>query len=590
MKDNKYKIRIEKLRRIMSYNGWDAVIITGTDPHSSEYPAPRWKCVEWISGFTGEAGDIVVTADHAGLWTDTRYFIQAVNQLEGTGVELHKTKVQDEVLIPEWLCSHFNKKNITIAVDGLCQSVQTMEEIESALCNNFGQADICSIPDLLSLLWKDRPAIPHTPIEILNKEICGESYQERLAWLRQWMSEHRIDNIFISALDQIAWLLNVRANDIEYNPYIISYLLVNLNDAIWFVRESQSAPQLEGVSVKDYGEAEESLAKVEGRICIDPESTSYAVNKALSGKDTVTITSPISLRKAIKNEVEINNFKEIYIEDGLAMEKFFFWLESSLSKGDTVSEWDASQYLTKLRSEIPGYRGNSFDTISAYGAGAALPHYITPHKDSAIIENHGIYLVDSGGQYLKGTTDITRTIPTGECTQLEKEDYTLVLKGMIDLSMAVFPEGTPGCRIDALAREPLWRYRRNFGHGTGHGTGFYLGVHEGPQSIRQNLNPQPMEAGMITSNEPGIYREGKHGIRHENIILCVKDECNEFGRWLRFETLTCCHIDTSPVIREILTEDEHLWLNAYNRSVFQRLSPRLGPEMVKWLRRKTVSI
>ena len=299
---------------------------------------------------------------------------------------------------------------------------------------------------------------------------------------------------------------------------------------------------------------------------------------------------PVKLRKAIKNPVEVEWMRTAFMEDGVAMENFLYWLEKAVASGEPVTEWDASQKLTSFRAAIPGYRGNSFANISAGGANAALPHYSVPESGSAGVGPARLYLVDSGGQYIFGTTDITRTVPLGECTDLEKEDYTLVLKGMIDLSMAVFPRGTAGCHLDVLARNALWSRRRNFGHGTGHGIGFYLGVHEGPQSIRQNFNPQPLLPGMITSNEPGIYRENMHGIRHENVLLCVEDASNEFGDWLAFETLTVCHIDTSAVIPDLMTADEITWLNDYNRSVFERLSGRLSPEVSDWLRVKTQPI
>ena len=294
--------------------------------------------------------------------------------------------------------------------------------------------------------------------------------------------------------------------------------------------------------------------------------------------------SPVPLMKAVKNPVEIEGMREAHLEDGVVMENFLFWIEQNAG---SVDEWQAARYLGSLRAQVPGYRGDSFETISAYGPSAALPHYVTPREGSALLERHGLYLVDSGGQYIFGTTDITRTVPLGPCTALEKEDYTLVLKGHIDLAMAVFPRGTAGCQIDALAREPLWKAKRNFGHGTGHGVGFYLNVHEGPQDIRQNFNTQPLLPGMITSNEPGLYREGMHGIRHENLVLCRSIGDNEFGSWLGFEDLTLCHIDTSCLDMELLTNEERAWLNSYNRHVYEKISPRLDEDVAAWLRKKT---
>ena len=617
--ENLYYSRVEQLRRVMSERGWDAVVITGSDPHSSEYPALRWKQVEWLSGFTGEAGDLVITADHAGLWTDTRYFIQANVQLEGSGIVLHKTRVPEQILIPEWLACHAfpkDKERIVIAVDGLCQTVSAINNLKSVMeCSGrreSGENDensyrIVSVPDLLEPLWKDRPAIPSTPIMGLSESTVGESRASKLAWIREFSRSRGCDAILLTALDEIAWMLNVRGSDIEYNPLVISYLLVSDEGTQWFVRKEDGEAdaetlevfanlEAEGIEVLPYDDVSIVLAggDVSGRLFVDPSTLNYNLYSILASTFTdgrlVEGESPVGLRKAVKNSVEINGMKECHIRDGVAMEKFLYWLETSVRKGDSVNERSASIKLDEFRAEIEDYQGDSFETISAYGKGGALPHYVTPQRDAPVLEPHGLYLVDSGGQYLSGTTDITRTVPLGPCTMMEKEDYTLVLKGHIGLAMAVFPRGTAGCQIDALAREPLWRTHRSFGHGTGHGVGFFLGVHEGPQDIRQNFNRVPLEPGMITSNEPGIYREGMHGVRHENLVLCVEDCENEFGSFLRFETITLCHFDTSAVIVNLLTEDEKAWLNAYNACVFETLSPMLPAEIASWLEEKCRAI
>lgn len=595
MDGNIYKKRLEAVKTLMRANKWDILVITGSDPHGSEYLAPRWQQVLWLSGFTGEAGDIVITADHAGLWTDTRYFIQANRQLAGTGYELHKMRIPEQVPIPQWIAS-LGLDEPTIAVDALCQSVETVRELQDAVPS----ALIVPVPDVLSPLWLDRPAIPSTPIITLGEDIVGESREAKIGRLRKWLVLQGADAIIISALDQIAWLLNVRGQDIDYNPYVISHLLVTLEDVFWFVRkdayedpdpETQASfeeLEADGISVRDYSDVDFALAslRLDGvdKICIDPAQLSYVLRDAIDDGDllpeVLEIKSPVPLWKAVKNQVEIDGMREAHLEDGLAMEKFLFWLSSHAG---SVTEWDAACELGRLRAQIPGYRGDSFQTISAYGEGAALPHYVTPVESSALLERRGLYLVDSGGQYLFGTTDITRTVPLGPCTPLEIEDYTLVLKGHIDLAMAVFPAGTAGCQIDALAREPLWQARRNFGHGTGHGVGFYLGVHEGPQDLRQNFNPQPLLPGMILSDEPGIYREGMHGVRHENLVLVRSVGHNEFGQWLGFETLTLCHFDTSCLDTSLLTADEFDWLNAYNRHVYETLAPRLPADVAAWL-------
>ena len=590
--ENIYQVRIARLREMMARGGWDAVVIGGSDPHSSEYPADRWKQVQWLSGFTGEAGDLVITADHAGLWTDTRYFIQALAQLDGTGVQLHKTRVPEQVLIPEWLATQAfpGRNTVSIAVDGLCQRVSDIRALKAAFDEDT-EVHIVSVPDLLDDLWEDRPAIPATEAYEVPEEVVGEGRASKLARLRGFLAAQGCDAALLSALDEIAWLLNVRASDIAYNPMAISYLLVSRDEVRWFVRKGrQTVPVLPDVEVLPYDDLPVSLAEGFGRLFVDPDTLNYHIFNLLDPESTVCGTSPVGLWKAVKNPVEIEGMREAHLEDGLAMEQFFWWLETSLEVGEPVSEWDAACKLGTLRAAIPGYRGDSFETISAYGPGAALPHYITPQENAPQLHPHGLYLCDSGGQYLFGTTDITRTVPLGSCSDLEMEDYTLVLKGHIDLAMAIFPAGTAGCQIDALAREPLWRAKRSFGHGTGHGVGFFLGVHEGPQDIRQNFNRQPLLPGMICSDEPGIYREGMHGVRHENLILCREAGENEFGRWLEFETLTLCHIDTSAVLKELLTADEVRWLNAYNERVFRTLAPRLPAEIALWLRDKTEAI
>ena len=605
--NNIFSQRVQSLRDLMSESGWDAVVISASDPHGSEYPAPRWKQVEWLSGFTGEAGDMVITMDHAGLWTDSRYFIQAVEQLAGSGIELHKTRVPGAVGIPEWLAVEGLKN---IAFDGSCCSLDFVNSIKEAGIVDL--QDSCvpitfDIPDLLGYIWEDRPSVPATPVITLDEHDVGESRMHKIVWLRKFLMKHGCDAILLSSLDEIAWLLNVRGSDIEYNPLVVSYLFISMDDVLWFVRKDGQEQDIEtadsfteleadGVTIMDYSGLSLFLTG------LDEGSVVYADDKTLNNSiynilqssvgsgGVVCGNSPVQLRKSVKNPVEIENIREAFIEDGVAVEKFLYWLECSLIEDRVVTEWEASRKLTSLRSEIPGYRGNSFENISAYGANAALPHYSTPVTGSAVIRPEGLYLTDSGGQYLFGTTDITRTIPLGECSSLEKEDYTLVLKGMIQLSMAVFPRGTAGCQLDVLARNSLWRSKRNFGHGTGHGVGFYLCVHEGPQSIRQNLNAQPLLPGMVTSNEPGIYREGEFGIRHENIVLCKEAGVNDFGDWLCFETLTCCHIDTSAIVKELMTSDELDWLNAYNASVYERLSGKLPADVALWLKEKTAAI
>ena len=606
---NQFRARVEAIREMMRSRGWDVVVLTGNDPHNSEYSAPRWHQVGWVSGYTGE-GDLVITEDHAGLWTDTRYFIQANAQLPGTGIELHKTRVQDQVLIPEWLSKQFEGfDEVVVAVDGLGSSATSVVEIMDALGRD--RTAIANVPDMLSPLWQDRPDIPQTPIITLGTETVGWSRKQKIGWLRKWLAENDCDAILLTALDEIAWMLNVRGQDVAYNPVVMSYLLVTSDTTQWFVRKGplpeddheteDSFYELtaDGVNIQDYSDIGMALAGMVDddyikKLFVDPSTLNYDLYGVLKEntlqENVKTGKSPVALRKSVKNEVEVAGLKEAYLEDGLAMERFLYWLEKMIEGGEPLNEYECSLKLHEFRSGIDGFRGESFETISAYGQNAALPHYVTPESGSAELYSKGLYLNDSGGQYLFGTTDITRTVPLGPCTPLEKEDYTLVLKGHIALAKVIFPQGTAGCQLDVLAREPLWNSKRNFGHGTGHGVGFYLNVHEGPQEFRQNFNRQAFMPGMVTTDEPGIYREGRHGIRHENVLLCVDAGENDFGRWLRFETLTLCHFDTSIIVRDLLDESEIRWLNDYNERVFRALSPRLPDDIASWLRRKTMPI
>ena len=439
---------------------WDAVVITGSDPHGSEYPAPRWKQVQWLSGFTGEAGDLVITLDHAGLWTDSRYFIQAIDQLDGTGVELHKTRVPEEIPIPRWLSmQEWEDDEVRVAIDGKCHSLAETEALQDAFTT---PVRIVDVPDLLSLFWKDRPAIPAKPVITLGDDLTGSPRGEKIAVIRDFLLERECDAILLTTLDDIAWTLNIRGGDVEYNPVTLSYLLVTMGHVRWFVRKDGfSLPdedtagtfeelERDGITIMDYAEAEMVLsgltdaAEEFSRLYIDPSTLNYNLSTVIfsnpSIERTVRGSSPVAPMKAVKNDTEINLLREAHLDDGLAMERFLYWLERKIEV-DTLSEAEAAFRLDCFRADIPGFMGNSFETISAYGGNAALPHYVTPASGGALLAEHGLYLVDSGGQYLSGTTDITRTVPLGPCTALEKEDYTLVLKGHIDLAMAVFPAG-----------------------------------------------------------------------------------------------------------------------------------------------------
>lgn len=578
------KDRINALRRQMVQLGWDAAVIVGEDPHNSEYTPLRWCQREFISGFTGSAGVVVVTMDHAGLWTDSRYWIQAARELEGSGIELHRMVSVENTDWIEWIGQKM--AHGIVGIDGLCMSAALAERL----------AKVCTVvskPDYLDAIWPDRPLLPQGKVWIHEDSFAGRSRADKLSWLRTELAGMGCTCMLVSCLDEIAWLLNIRSSDVDYCPFVISFALVAPDCVHLFAEISKFDETPDGTVLHNYADLGRFIEgmDVQGRILADFSSlnfeTAKALEKTFGRENVVSMPSPVSLAKAVKNETEIEGFRKAYIQDGIVQTRFFMWLETQVTSGCRVTESDASDKLHELRAAMPDFLDESFETISAYGANSALPHYSTVRGKDAVLEPHGLYLNDSGAHYKYGTTDITRTVPLGPCTDLEKEDYTIDLKAMIDLGMAIFPAGTPGCRLDAVARRPLWQTMRNFGHGTGHGVGNVLSVHEGPQSIRQNLKDQPLLQGMITSNEPGIYREGFHGIRHENMILCKSAGNNEFGQWLAFETLTRTYIDTAPVLVSLLDREELEWLNAFNLKVAADICPFLEKSEAEWLKNKT---
>ena len=587
---------INALRQLMQAEGWGAVVISGTDPHSSEYLPKRWQVRQFVSGFTGSAGTVVITADHAGLWTDSRYFIQAAAQLEGTGIELHKLGLPDTVDYPEWMAENL-AENSTVCVDGLCMPLATVQSMQTLFASKV--ITVVSRPDFIDALWSDRPALPDAPAFELGLEYTGRSRADKLAWLREAIATKHCGSILLSSLDEIAWLLNIRSRDIAHTPVVIAYLWVSADRAVLYTTESKfdetliAALAADGVELAPYGAVVESIAAwpADTPIYIDGTMLNYALYEKVTerfGSKVVDAVSPVKLEKALKNETEIQGFREAYRKDGIVQTRFFRWLEGALARGERITEIDAADKLISLRREMEGYLDESFAPISAYGANAALPHYSATPEQCSVLEPRGLYLLDSGAHYLDGTTDITRTIPLGPLTEDEAFDYTCVLQGMIALSMASFPRGTRGCQLDVLARMPLWKYNRNYGHGTGHGVGHVLCVHEGPQGMRQNLLDQPILPGMVTSCEPGMYCEGQYGIRHENMLLCYADEVNEFGDWLAFMTLTCTYIDTTPLVEELLTDEEKMFIDCFNTSVYETLAPDLTPDEAAWLKAKTI--
>lgn len=593
------KERIEELRRNMVQWGWDAAITVGQDPHDSEYTPARWCQRQFISGFTGSAGVVVVTMDHAGLWTDSRYWIQATAQLEGTGVELHRMVSVEDCDWMAWTVEHL-PNGATVGVDGLCFSMGEATRMEQMMAARGQRLE--SRPDYLEAIWKDRPSLPSAPVWIHEDRYAGRSMDDKLAWLRGVLKEKGCTHMFVSCLDQISWLLNLRSPDIDYSPMLISFALVGPETVELFALESKFSGEIRemlaahGVNLHEYSQVGPFIASLDcgGRILIDPATlnfeTGQAIGRAFGQDGMLAAASPIDLEKSIKNAVEIEGFRKAYLQDGVAQTRFFMWLENELAAGREVTEWSALEQLHRFRAQDPDFLDESFETISAYGTNAAIVHYETVKGHDARLEPHGLYMNDSGAHYRYGTTDITRTVPLGPLTALEREDYTLDMMAMIELSMAVFPAGTPGGRLDAVARRPLWQAMRNFGHGTGHGVGNVLSVHEGPQTIRQNLKPVPLMPGMITSNEPGIYREGFHGVRHENMILCREAGSNEFGDWLCFETLTRTYIDTSGLDLKLMDAAQIAWLNDFNAVVYRDLAPMLTASEREWLKAKTAAV
>jgi len=591
--------RLAALRQIMQREGWDAVVVPGSDPHSSEYLPARWQQRQFISGFTGSYGTVIITPTHAGLWTDTRYFIQFGKELSGTEYVLHKLRVPDAVQPWEWLGTRLPQGG-TVCIDGSCMSVAEVDCYRQAIRPVEGR--LANHPDFIDELWPDRPGTPDDPVWVLDNQYTGRSAADKLAWLRQRMAAKGCDALLLNSLDEVAWMLNIRSADIDFTPVVIAYLLVEKEKATLFVNMKKintSAVrqhlQAVGCTPRPYEEVTQALRQLpaEVRLWVDGGTLSealYDVAKKHVGDRLVNAPSPVKLEKGLKNDVELNGFRRAYLKDGIVQTKLFKWLEESLAAGVRLTEMDIADKQIELRRAQGEYVEESFAPISAWGVNAALPHYEPTHEVCSEVHAKGLFLLDSGGHYLHGSTDITRTIPLGPLTDLEREDYTLVLKGMIGLATAIFPRGTRGANIDVLARIPLWKALRNFGHGTGHGTGHVLCVHEGPQDLRQNVYDQAMLPGMVTSDEPGLYREGMHGVRHENVILCKEIEQNEFGDWLGFETLTCTYIDPSPVVVELLTREERDWLNNYNEYVYIRLLPHLSDDEKQWLKAKTTRL
>lgn len=588
------KERIHALRMTFRPNNIKAFIIPSTDPHLSEYVAPYWMSREWISGFTGSAGTAVILMDKAGLWADSRYFLQAEKELEGSGITLYKEMLPETPSITKFLCQNL-KPGESVSIDGKMFSVQQVEQMKEDLAPYQLQVNLFGDP--LKNIWKDRPSMPDAPAFIYDVKYAGKSCGEKVAAIRTELKEKGIFALFLSSLDEIAWTLNLRGSDVHCNPVIVSYLLVTQDEVVYFIspekitQEVNKYLQEQQVSLRKYDEAESFLNSFTGEnILIDPKKTNYAIYSAINPAcKVVRGESPVTLLKAIRNEQEIAGIHHAMQRDGVALVKFLKWLEASVLSGKET-ELSVDRKLHEFRAAQPLYMGESFDTIAGYKEHGAIVHYSATEESDVTLQSKGFLLLDSGAQYLDGTTDITRTIALGELTEEEKTDYTLILKGHIALAMAKFPAGTRGAQLDVLARMPIWSHGMNFLHGTGHGVGHFLSVHEGPQSIRMNENPIVLQPGMVTSNEPGVYKAGSHGIRTENLTLVCKDKEGMFGEYFKFETITLCPICKKGIIKEMLTAEEVKWFNDYHQTVYKKLSPSLNEEEKKWLLEATKAI
>jgi len=589
-----YKEKLSQIRTQMKADKVDAYIIPSADPHISEYLPKHYKCIPFASGFTGSAGTLVITHDFAGLWTDFRYFEQAGEQLNDSGFELVKQKIQHAPEYIQWLNQKLDKGAV-VATDEKLLSVLLGDLLTQQLS---AKGISLQSKDYLSPIWENRPELPADKAFLIDEKQAGQSVSSKLAAVRAQLLNHQADYHLVSSLDDIAWLFNIRGKDVSFNPVVLSFALISHDHATLFIHpekltEEEKVTLLRsGTEVLPYEEIERALKQIPAStsIFIDPKRNCYAYAKLIPASvRIIKEINPSTSLKAVKNEVELSNTREAMLKDGVAITRFLKWLEEHIGK-IKITELSAAAQLRKYRAEQDGFIGDSFNTISAYKAHGALPHYAPSAESDAEVKAESLFLVDSGGQYFYGTTDITRTIPMGETTEQERKDYTLVLKGMIDGCRAIFPKGTCGYQIDAITRKPLWDHAINYGHGTGHGVGYFLNVHEGPQVFNPTNTAVPVELGMITSVEPGVYRPGRHGIRIENLVTTIAIAENEFNEFYGFETLTIAPISTSIVIRELLEKAQTDWLNAYNASVLEKLSPALNDEERQWLKEATKAI
>ncbi len=584
---------LEALRDLMRSKHIDAVIIPGTDPHQSEYPSEHWKFRDYVSGFTGSNGTAVVTLDDAGLWTDSRYFLQAAEQLEGSGFTLRKENIPGEPTVLEWLGEVLDEDAV-VGVDGRLFSLIEANRIEMFCAQN----GFMFAPDFRAAeaIWTDRPARPMNPAFVHDEALAGEDVDSKISRVVDALDAADADGLLITALDEIAWLLNLRGSDVDYTPVVIAFAYVSEDERVLFIDSEKVTSEVKdhlkkyGVKIKDYDDIEKFLGKISSTatVMVDPNRVSDALGQAMICNKTY-MASPVIALKGVKNECQIAGFRQAMLYDGAAMVRMMMWLEQNVANG--ITEMDVDRRLQQERAAYVSNRGDSFHMIAGYKDHGAIVHYEATDESAYTLAPDGLLLIDTGGQYLEGTTDITRTISLGNPTAAEKHDYTLILKGHLALARAVFPKGTMGVQLDVLARGPLWNEGMTYLHGTGHGVGHFLGCHEGPQSIRMEANPTPLELGMVTSNEPGIYKTGEYGIRTENLLLCVPACSNEeWGEFYKFESLTLFPYDTTLMDMDMLSREEVKQINDYHAMVCERLRPLLSADEAQWLEQKCKSI
>lgn len=588
--------RVAALREVMRREGLGAFIFPSTDPHNGEYVPDHWKEREWISGFNGSAGTAVVTADAAALWTDSRYFIAAAEQLEGTGFVLMRERIDGTPTIAEWIGRKLAAGSLTeVGIDGMVASAATVEALRRELKAQGGLTLRTNL-DPLGRIWQGRPDIPLNDIKLHPMEFAGETCTSKLTHIRAALRDAHACGMLMSALDDIAWTLNLRGTDVHCNPVFVAYLLITQQDVTLFTDSRKVTDAVRrylkdnGIGLREYDDVAAALKKYdEYNILMDGNETSYTLYKSVRCHEIVDRPSPVPAMKAVKNAAEIEGMRRAMVRDGVAMVRFLRWLGPAVERGGET-EMSIDRRLTALRAGLENFRDISFDTIAGYGEHGAIVHYEATPETDAPLRPEGLLLLDSGAQYLDGTTDITRTIALGPLTDEQRRVYTLVLKGHIQLAMLKFPQGASGTQLDAMARKDMWHEGMNYMHGTGHGVGSYLNVHEGPHQIRMEWKPAPLLPGMTVTNEPGLYLAGRFGVRTENTMLVTPYCETEFGRFLQLEPLTLCPIDTSPIVTDMLTDEERRWLNDYHRTVRERLTPLLTADEAEWLRKATEEI